>query len=446
MTVTVSNPTHRTAEEIGRTTVGPRPLPPLGSTREVPLPEVLDVTLATGLRVLVARNPRVPMAELRLRVPFGPDAAETGGPDSDTAVSRHLAAAELLTATLLTGTATRDRVAIDDELAGVGADLGVGVDPGRLQIGGSGRRRAARRAGRARRRAHRRHPPRRGGRPRARPPRRTDHDGPRPAAHDRAGGVAAQAVRHPPDHEGAADGRRGRRGRRRTGARAAGRVARAGRVDPHPRRGPRPGSGARRGREAARGVDGRPRGPGAHASAADHRERSGAGAPARLGAVAAAAHRARRRLRHLLRRSAARQPRVRRPFLLALDGEHPRGQGLHHGAHSGVEFVPGGGCWAWRPTWPATSPPPLSGDPHELGRLVAVPPTRPRWTRHGRTRSGRWRSRWTARWAGLVHLRARRRRPHPRLARRPPRASRPSRSRRSRPWRCASSPRRRSPA
>ena len=115
MTVTVSNPTHRTAEEIGRTTAGPRPLPPLGSTREVPLPEVLDVTLATGLRVLVARNPRVPMAELRLRVPFGPDAAETGGPDSDRAVSRHLAAAELLTATLLTGTATRDRVAIDDE-------------------------------------------------------------------------------------------------------------------------------------------------------------------------------------------------------------------------------------------------------------------------------------------------------------------------------------------
>ena len=138
MTVTVSNPAHRSAEEIGRTTAGPRPLPPLGSTREVPLPDVLDVTLATGLRVLVARNPSVPMAELRLRVPFGPDATETGGPDSDTAISRHLAAAELLTATLLTGTATRDRVAIDDELAGVGADLGVGVDPERLQIGGSG--------------------------------------------------------------------------------------------------------------------------------------------------------------------------------------------------------------------------------------------------------------------------------------------------------------------
>ncbi len=72
VTVTVSNPAHRSAEEIGRTTAGPRPLPPLGSTREVPLPDVLDVTLATGLRVLVARNPSVPMAELRLRVPFAP--------------------------------------------------------------------------------------------------------------------------------------------------------------------------------------------------------------------------------------------------------------------------------------------------------------------------------------------------------------------------------------
>ena len=74
MTVTAS---HRSAEEIGRTTVGPRPLPPLGATREVPLPDVLDVTLPNGLRVLAAHRPGVPMAEVRLRVPFAPDAAET---------------------------------------------------------------------------------------------------------------------------------------------------------------------------------------------------------------------------------------------------------------------------------------------------------------------------------------------------------------------------------
>src|SRR5690348_14199563 len=134
MTITTHrSPSHRSAEEIGRTALGPRPLPPLGPTREVPLPQVLDLTLPTGLRVLVSHRPGVPMAELRLRVPFAPDA------DSGVAtISRHLAAAELLSATLLTGTTTRDRVAIDDDLAAVGADLGVAVDPERLMISGSG--------------------------------------------------------------------------------------------------------------------------------------------------------------------------------------------------------------------------------------------------------------------------------------------------------------------
>ncbi len=118
--------THRSAEEIGRTELGPRPLPPLGLTRAVPLPDVEERTLPNGLRVLAARRPGVPMVELRLRVPFAGDEPE------------HPAVAELLSSTLLTGTASRDRVAIDDEMAAVGADLGVSVDPERLQIGGSG--------------------------------------------------------------------------------------------------------------------------------------------------------------------------------------------------------------------------------------------------------------------------------------------------------------------
>ncbi|MHA6620018.1 M16 family metallopeptidase [Pseudonocardia sp. DLS-67] len=118
--------THRTAEQIGRTEPGPRPLPPLGLTRDVPLPDVEERVLANGLRVLAARRPGVPMVELRLRVPFAGDEPE------------HPAVAELLSSTLLTGTTTRDRVAIDDEMAAVGADLGVNVDPERLQIGGSG--------------------------------------------------------------------------------------------------------------------------------------------------------------------------------------------------------------------------------------------------------------------------------------------------------------------
>jgi zinc protease len=118
--------THRSAEEIGRTATGPRPLPPLGPTRAVPLPDVEEQTLPNGLRVLVAHRPGVPMVELRLRVPFAGDS-----PD-------HPAVAELLSSTLLTGTETRDRIGIDDELAAVGADLGVNVDPERLQISGSG--------------------------------------------------------------------------------------------------------------------------------------------------------------------------------------------------------------------------------------------------------------------------------------------------------------------
>jgi zinc protease len=122
--------THRTAEEIGRTRAGPRSLPPLGATREVPLPEVVTETLPSGLRVLAVHRPGVPMAELRLRVPFG-----APGSVADPAFS---ARAELLSSAMLTGTATHDRVGIDDELAGVGAELGVAVDPERLMVHGSG--------------------------------------------------------------------------------------------------------------------------------------------------------------------------------------------------------------------------------------------------------------------------------------------------------------------
>lgn len=117
---------HRSAEEIGRTKLGPRPLPPLGATRAVPLPDVEEHTLPSGLRVLAAHRTGVPMAEIRLRIPFAGDEPN------------HSAVAELLSSSLLTGTPGRDRVAIDDELAAVGADLGVSVDPERLMISGSG--------------------------------------------------------------------------------------------------------------------------------------------------------------------------------------------------------------------------------------------------------------------------------------------------------------------
>lgn len=116
---------HRTAEEIGNTERGPRPVPALGEQRAAVQPASVDTVLDNGLRVLAVRQPSVPMVELRLRIPFG-------GEDP-----MHPATAELLAETLFTGTANRDRVKIDTDLALVGGELGAGVDPERLSIVGS---------------------------------------------------------------------------------------------------------------------------------------------------------------------------------------------------------------------------------------------------------------------------------------------------------------------
>ncbi len=127
--MTATQPRTRTAEEIGRTGSGPRPLPALGRTRDVPLPDVAAATLPNGLRVLAAHRPGVPMVEVLLRIPAATPSA--------TADPAYTAGMEVLVETMLTGTATRDRVGIDDELAAVGGELGVGVDPEWLQAGGS---------------------------------------------------------------------------------------------------------------------------------------------------------------------------------------------------------------------------------------------------------------------------------------------------------------------
>ncbi len=62
--------THRSAEEIGRTEIGPRPLPPLGEQRPPTGLSTEDTTLSNGLRVIVVKQSGVPMVELRLRIPF----------------------------------------------------------------------------------------------------------------------------------------------------------------------------------------------------------------------------------------------------------------------------------------------------------------------------------------------------------------------------------------
>lgn len=115
----------RTAEQIGRTEQGPRPLPPLGEQRPATRPAAVDTVLANGLRVIAVHHPTVPMVEVRLRVPFA-------GTDP-----LHAARAEVLASTLLTGTERRDRVAVDTEMALVGGELSASVDPELLSVTGN---------------------------------------------------------------------------------------------------------------------------------------------------------------------------------------------------------------------------------------------------------------------------------------------------------------------
>ncbi|QFU93539.1 pitrilysin family protein [Amycolatopsis sp. YIM 10] len=117
--------THRSAEEIGRTERGPREVPPLGGQRAAAELSHVDTTLANGLRVLAVRKDTVPLVEVRLSIPFA-------GTDP-----LHPATAEVLAETIVTGTARRDRVAIDTELALIGGELSTVVDPERLAISAS---------------------------------------------------------------------------------------------------------------------------------------------------------------------------------------------------------------------------------------------------------------------------------------------------------------------
>ncbi|ASO18591.1 putative Zn-dependent peptidase [Actinoalloteichus hoggarensis] len=117
--------THRTAEQIGRTETGPRPLPELGVARLDDPPVRLDAVLENGLRLIAVRQSSVPMVEMRMSIPFAGESEQ------------HSAVAELLATTMLTGTERRDRVLMDTDLAGVGADLRTVVDPERLRVSGS---------------------------------------------------------------------------------------------------------------------------------------------------------------------------------------------------------------------------------------------------------------------------------------------------------------------
>ena len=115
----------RTAEQIGRTAAGPRPLPALAPMKVARPPRTMTTILDSGLTVVAVRKPGTPMVEVRLRIPFG----------GSTPV--HSARAELLAATVLLGTGSRDRREVDAELASVGGHLDASVDPQRLLLAGS---------------------------------------------------------------------------------------------------------------------------------------------------------------------------------------------------------------------------------------------------------------------------------------------------------------------
>ena len=82
-------------------------------------------TTASGLRIVAVRKPGVPLAELRLRVPFL---------SADTA---HPAQATLLSDSLMTGAGPYDRAGLAAAVQALGADLGVGVDADRLIVSGN---------------------------------------------------------------------------------------------------------------------------------------------------------------------------------------------------------------------------------------------------------------------------------------------------------------------
>ncbi|GAA2869200.1 peptidase M16 [Actinoplanes cyaneus] len=97
-------------------------LPDLIPDTELTLPPQAERKLPNGLTVIAIRRAAVPLAEVRLRIPFG---------------RAPLAAATLLSQALFTGTSSMSSIDIAAELQAVGGSLGAGLDPDRLQISGN---------------------------------------------------------------------------------------------------------------------------------------------------------------------------------------------------------------------------------------------------------------------------------------------------------------------
>jgi zinc protease len=119
----VSGPT--TAQPARSPRGGVLPVPGLTAAAKPKRIAASERTLDSGLRVAVVRRPSVPMVEVRLRVPFL------------SAKPHHLARATMLSETILTGTADRDRTGIAIALQELGGDISVGLDADRLMLSAS---------------------------------------------------------------------------------------------------------------------------------------------------------------------------------------------------------------------------------------------------------------------------------------------------------------------
>jgi predicted Zn-dependent peptidase len=111
------------------TTVEKRPVPPLAKPRTPKLPSVAERTLDNGLRVLAVRRPGVPLAEVRLRIPFAGPSGRSG--------RSYTAQASLLGDTLLSGTERRDAAQLAADVQALGGQLSASTDADRLGFGGS---------------------------------------------------------------------------------------------------------------------------------------------------------------------------------------------------------------------------------------------------------------------------------------------------------------------
>jgi predicted Zn-dependent peptidase len=100
-------------------------VPALTDPRPAAALDVAHRTTSSGLRVVAVRKPGIPLAELRLRIPFL--SPQPG----------HPAQATLLSDTLLTGAGSLDRAGFAAAVQSLGADLGVGVDADRLIVSGN---------------------------------------------------------------------------------------------------------------------------------------------------------------------------------------------------------------------------------------------------------------------------------------------------------------------